>query len=116
MRTFARVILLAALGCIDANGLLAQPITSLSEVTGDWTGSGSRGGKTDINIQQDGRFTTLSPLGQASGMAKLEDGVLVLPFSNNQGQIKFTRTNDTLEGPYVAGILTGTLKVKRVAK
>lgn len=117
MRTFAKALVLAsALGCIGATVVMAQPITSLSEVVGDWSGSGSRGLKTDINIQQDGRFTILSPLGPASGMAKLVDGMLVLSYSNNKGQVKFTRTDDVLEGPYVADLLTGTVRVKRVAK
>lgn len=97
-------------------GAVAQPVSTLAEVVGKWIGVGSRGGKTDIEIEPGGKFTVTSPSGRQSGLAKIEDGILVLPFSNNQGQIKFTRTKDSLEGPYVLGSMTGTVRVNRVAK
>jgi hypothetical protein len=94
----------------------AEPVTSLADVTGKWSGVGSRGGKTDITIESDGRFVIESPAGRATGMARLEDGILVLPFSNNQGQVRFARTGEALEGPYVIGTLTGTTRVRRTGK
>ena len=110
--TLAGAILTAAW----AGEVVAQPVNTLTEVVGKWSGVGSRGGKTDIEVEPDGRFTVTSPSGKQSGVAKIEDGVLVLPFSNNQGQIKFTRTKNSLEGPYVLGAMTGTVRVERVAK
>ena len=94
----------------------AQPITAFADVAGKWTGVGSRGGKTDIEISPTGKFTIESPLGKRDGMAKIEEGILILAYSNNQGQIKFTKTGDVLEGPYVFNNLTGTTRVTRVAK
>jgi hypothetical protein len=110
--TFAGVILTAAW----AGEAVSQPVTTIAEVVGKWSGVGSRGGKTDIEIEPTGRFTSKSPAGMQSGLAKIEDGFLVLPFSSNQGQIKFTRTKDSLEGPYVMGTMTGTVRVERVGK
>jgi len=92
----------------------AQPVTTFAEVAGKWSGVGSRGGKTDITIEPDGKFVTESPLGKTTGVARIEGGLLVLAASNNQSHIKFTRAGDVLEGPYVFGTLTGTTRVSRV--
>jgi hypothetical protein len=108
------VIAAAIAAFIWGSNAQAQPVTSFAEVAGKWSGVGSRGGKTDITIRPDGTFVTESPLGRTTGMARIEGGILVLPRPDNQGQVKFTRTGDVLEGPYVAGTLTGTTRVTRV--
>jgi hypothetical protein len=92
----------------------AQPVTTFAEVAGKWSGVGSRGGKTDITIGADGKFVTESPLGTVTGVARIESGILVLAASNNQSHIKFSRTGDVLEGPYVWGTLSGTTRVTRL--
>lgn len=94
----------------------AQPVTTFADVAGKWSGVGSRGGKTDIAVEPDGKFTMESPFGKSAGMAKIEGGILILPFPSNKGQIKLTKTGDVLEGPYVAGALTGTTRVTRVSR
>ena len=94
----------------------AQPVTSFAEVAGKWSGVGSRGAKVDIAIENDGKFVIDVSGRQAPGIAKLDGGVLVLAYANNQGQIRFTRTGDVMEGPYVAGNVTGTTRVTLVGK
>ena len=111
-----RIIIVAATAAVTSWAGIpnAQPITSFADVAGKWSGVGSSGGKTDVAIDPNGGFVLESPLGKATGRARIEGGVVVLAFDNNQGQIRFTRTGDVLEGPYVAGTRTGTTRVTRV--
>jgi len=115
-RLFGVVPVAVIVACAWGSGAEAQPISTVSEVAGKWSGAGARGGKTDIEIEPSGRFQATSPAGTRTGMARIENGTLILPFSDNQGQIKFTRTEGVLEGPYVVGTMTGTVRVQRAAK
>lgn len=101
---------------LGTTNVMAEPITSISEVVGRWTGKRATGGTTEITIGPTGQFVVTSPLGRSDGTARLVGGVLVLPFSNNQGQIKLSKTNEFLEGPFVAGTITGITRVERVSK
>ncbi len=114
MRGVMLTIAGAAIAALSSSILHAQPVTSFADVAGKWNGVGSRGAKTEVTIEPNGRFVIDSGLGRTTGQARMEDGIVVLSFDNNQGQIRFTRTGDVLEGPYVAGTLTGTTRVTRV--
>lgn len=111
-----RIIIVAATAAVTSWAGIpnAQPITSFADVAGKWSGVGSSGGKTEVAIDPNGRFVLESPLGKATGWARIEGGFVVLAFDNSQGQIRFTRTGDALEGPYVAGARTRTTRVTRV--
>jgi hypothetical protein len=111
--TFISASVAALIFGIWANDGHAQPVNSFADAAGKWTGVGSRGGKTDLELEPNGKFTLESPLGKQSGMAKIEGGILILPNPNNQGQLKLTRTGDVLEGPYVFGTLTGVTRLTR---
>jgi hypothetical protein len=109
------IVIAAAISAfIWVSNAQAQPVTTFAEVAGRWSGVGSRGGTTDITIRPDGTFVSESPLGRITGTARIEDGILILPRPENQGQAKLTRTGDVLAGPYTAGTLTGTTRVTRV--
>jgi hypothetical protein len=94
-----------------ATGGQAQPVTTFGEVAGKYVGGST--GQTVIEIAPNGNFTAESPIGKAKGVGRIENGIVILPFSNNQGEMKFTRTGDVLEGPFVAGLRTGTTRVER---
>jgi hypothetical protein len=119
MRASANLFIVASVAALIVGamgGAQAQPVNAMADVAGKWSGVGSRGGKTDIQIEPNGKFSVESPAGKGEGTAKIEGGSVVLPFANNQGQIKFTKTGDVLEGPYVWGTMTGTVRVTRVGK
>lgn len=74
------------------------PITNFADVAGKWTGTSSRGSKTDVSIGADGSFSIETPAGKDSGKARIADGSLIFSFTDNQGQYKFSRKGDRLEG------------------
>lgn len=83
---------------LSVGTLHAQAITSFAEVAGKWTGTSSRGSKTEIEIDQSGKFKLQTPAGKDAGTARLDGGVLILPISDNQGQYKFSKKAETLDG------------------
>jgi hypothetical protein len=91
-------------------------ITNFPDVAGKWTGISSRGTRTDVSIGADGTFNVETPVGKDSGKARLTDGGLILPFSDNQGQYKFTRRGDDLEGVVHWRGIDATVTLTRVAK
>ena len=60
----------------------------------------------------DGKFTIEAFNGKQAGTGKIDGGILILSFSNNQ--LKLTKTGDVLEGPFVFGTTTGSIRVTRV--
>jgi len=93
-----RVLFVAILVFAGLAALAQTPITSFSDVAGKWTGTTSRGTRTDISIGADGSFSIEARAGKDSGKARLVDGSLVFSFTDNQGQYKFSRNGDKLEG------------------
>jgi hypothetical protein len=93
-----RVLIVAMLVFAGIPAFAQTPITSFADVAGKWTGTTSRGTKTDISIGADGSFSIESRAGKDSGKARLVDGSLIFSFTDNQGQYKFSRKGDNLEG------------------
>jgi hypothetical protein len=92
------------------------PINAFAEVAGKWTGVGSRGQPSYLEIQPNGNFVFDTALGVFTGVASLDGGMLVLPFSDNKGQQKFGKAGDALEGPYVYETRKGTTRMTRKAQ
>ena len=74
-------------------------IGSFADVAGKWEGASSRGTKTMIEVEPNGRFKLETSVGKDAGLARLQDGVLIIPTSDNQGTYKLSRNGDPLEGP-----------------
>jgi hypothetical protein len=83
-------------------------------VAGKWVGASSRGTKTTIEIESNGRFKLETTVGKDAGVARLENGVLIIPTSDNQGTYKLFRNGDTLEGPVHWRGIDATVKLTRM--
>lgn len=101
-----------ALFALSGGGAMAEPVSSIGEVAGSWR---SKSGVLTLEIRQDGTFSVTYPSATRNGVAKLIDGALVLPFSNNQGELKLGWKSGALEGSYIIDVVTGPLRVERVA-
>lgn len=93
---------------------LPTPIKSFAEVAGKWDGVSSPSGvKVNLEISDKGAFSVISRLGEDKGTATLEDGWLLMRYTNNQGYIKLALIGGALEGPTVWQTRSGTLKFTR---
>jgi hypothetical protein len=75
------------------------PISGFAEFAGKWSGASDRGTKIALEVDPSGKFKLDTPLGKDSGTAKIDGGVLVIPFSDNQGSYKLSKSGDALIGP-----------------
>jgi hypothetical protein len=95
---FRRSLIAAILSLAGMPAFAQTPITNFAEVAGKWSGISSRGTQTDVVIGADGSFGIETKAGKDSGKARLADGGLIFSFTDNQGQYKFLRKGDRLEG------------------
>lgn len=110
-----RSFLFGLLAFAISAGVYAQtPITSFADVAGKWVGVSSRGTKTIIEVESNGRFKLETTVGKDAGMARLDNGVLFIPTSDNQGTYKLSRTGDTLEGPVHWRGIDANVKLTRI--
>jgi hypothetical protein len=101
---WSRVALMAVLlsgWCSIAPGQV--PITNFDDVAGQWAGHASRH-RVTLAIDPGGKFIARSLLGSESGMAKLQDGTLVIPLVEHQGILRLLLQGQELKG---AGVLNG---------
>lgn len=96
IRTFLCYAMMA-LAILPANAQTTD-IKSLAEVAGKWTGTSSRGSNITIFISPAGHFKLGTTEGTDSGTARIAEGVLVIPASDNQGSYKFKRKGEQLDG------------------
>jgi hypothetical protein len=109
-----RSVLYGLLALVFPASVCAQtPVGSFADVAGKWVGASSRGTKTTIEVEPNGRFKLETSVGKDAGLAKLQDGVLIIPTSDNQGQYKLSRNGDTLEGPVHWRGIDATVKLTR---
>lgn len=73
------------------------------------------GDKTDVAIGSDGSFSIETRGGKDSGKARLVDGSLIFSFSDNQGQYKFSRKGESLEGVVHWRGIDATVTMARVS-
>ena len=110
LRSFLLGLLALAAGTV----VYAQTaIGSFADVAGKWEGVSSRGTKTMIEVEPNGRFKLEAGAGKDAGMARLQDGVLIIPISDNQGTYKLSRNGDALEGPVHWRGFDATVKLTR---
>jgi hypothetical protein len=104
---------------ITVRGVQAQtpastPIKSFGEVAGKWEGVSSPSGvKVSLEVSDMGAFSVSSRLGEDKGTATIEDGLLLVRYTSNQGYLKLTMISGALEGPAVYQTRTGSIKLTR---
>jgi hypothetical protein len=66
-----------------------------------------------LEIDPNGGFKATSPLGNENGMARLAQGMLVVPLTKHQGQLQLVLTGDRLSGPGALGTRKGSVSLTR---
>jgi hypothetical protein len=70
-------------------------------------------GQRPLEVEANGRFRLEVPVGTDAGVARLENGVLIVPISDNQGSYRLTRNGESLEGPVYWRGIDATVKLAR---
>jgi hypothetical protein len=90
------------------------PIMTFADVAGRWTGHTAPSVyRVTLEIDPSGRFKATSPLGNETGVARLVNGTLVVPFTRNEGHLQLTLVGERLAGPGVLGSRTGNVHLVR---
>ena len=93
---------LRALNCVAlvalSSSASAQTIATFADVAGKWSGISSLVLKMEVEIATNGQFRINVPGGKDVGWSQLVGGVLIVPFSDKQGQYEFKWNGSVLEG------------------
>ena len=91
------MVALAVMGICNA-GYSQTLITSFNDIAGKWAGHANTHNVT-LEIDASGRFTAKYAFGGESGVAKLEDGAVVIPLPEHRGTLQLAWDGNTLKGP-----------------
>jgi hypothetical protein len=106
-------------GLLMDNAQSQTPGGAFASFAGTWSGTSSFGTAIVLQVEPGGKFKIEGkrpgqPIKESdAGMAKLDGTVLIIPFSNNQGQMRLTKKGEALEGNSVLGANTATLTLTR---
>jgi len=91
------VALVIAMCGAQAQAPGATPLKSFAEVAGKWEGLSSPSGvKVALEVNDKGAFSVSSRLGEEKGTATLENGLLLVRYTSNQGYLKLAMIGGAL--------------------
>jgi len=107
------MVALAVMGFCNA-GYSQTLITSFNDIAGKWAGHANTHNVT-LEIDANGRFTAKYAFGRESGVAKLEDGAVVIPLPEHRGTLQLAWDGNTLKGPAQIDGKTWAVSLARAA-
>lgn len=91
------------------------PVNTFADVAGKWSGQTAPNVYNfTLEIDPSGKFKAESPLGNESGVAKLEGGTIVILLYEHKGRLQLLLMDDTLSGSGVIRARKGTVSLVRV--